>query len=192
MHRFGLSSCRCCAAEDESGSDGETGALPAGYTSAAKTPEAGKAPSMRYRVIDGGEGGRPRSWSIIMLAGDEIMSGLSDWMQAENVRGAHLQAIGAMSSATFGWFDIDKKAYKDVPIDQQVECVGLIGDVGVTETDKPALHVHGAVALPDGTVKGGHLLHAIAFPTLEVFATESAVELRKTKDPQSSLELFRV
>ena len=64
--------------------------------------------------------------------------------------------------------------------------------MGVTEKDAAALHVHGAVALPDGTVKGGHLLHAIVFPTIEVFATESGVELRKTKNAQSTLELLRV
>ena len=187
MHSFGLSLC-CCPIGDAAGGAG--GAIPPGYTSPTRTPEPGQAPTMRYRVIDGGADGRPRSWAIIMLAGDEIMSGLSDWMKAENVRGAHLHAIGALSSATFGWFDLNHKAYKNIDIGQQVECVGLIGDVGVTEKNEPALHVHGAVALPDGLVKGGHLLHAVAFPTLEVFATESAFELKKTKDPQSSLELF--
>ena len=190
MHAFGLRLCSCPVGEH--GGSGEEGALPLGYTSSSKTPEPNQAPTMRYRVIDGGADGRPRSWAIIMLAGDEIMSGLSDWMKAEHVRGAHLHAIGALSSATFGWFDIDHKAYRNIDVGEQVECVGLIGDVGITEKDEPALHVHGAVALPDGSVKGGHLLHAVAFPTLEVFATESAFELKKTKDPQSSLELFRV
>ena len=134
MHGFTLRPCRCYAA-GEASSDG-SGDLPAGYTAATHLPEPGKAPAMRYRLIDGG-GGRPRSWAIILLAGDEVMSGLSDWIKAENVRGAHLCAIGAFSSATFGWFDIGRKAYKDVPIDQQVECVSLTGDVGITKRMSP-------------------------------------------------------
>ena len=118
------------------------------------------------------------------------MSGLTQWMNAENVRGAQLQGIGALSSAKFGWFDPDKKAYKDIDIDEQCECVGLVGDVGVAETG-PALHVHGAVAVSDGSVRGGHLLKAVCLPTIEVFAIET-VELTKTKDPVTTLELFRV
>lgn len=66
----------------------------------------------------------------------------------------------------------------------QAECVGLIGDIGRVD-GKPALHVHGSVAGADGAVKGGHLLSAVASPTLEVFVTEAAFPLHKREDQAS-------
>jgi uncharacterized protein len=164
--------------------------IPPNYTSPTKVPDPGQAPGMQAQVISGKDGA-PRTWAIIFAKGDEIMSGLSDWMKREHVSGAHLSAIGAFSSAMFGWFDKDQRAYLNIPVDEQVECISLLGDIGLVE-QKPALHIHGCVGHRDGSVKGGHLLRAVAFPTLEVFVTESQIPLHKQQDPETTLELFNL
>jgi uncharacterized protein len=97
------------------------------------------------------------------------MSGLTDWVRREKIAGACLSAIGAFSSAKFGWFDKDKRAHRDIPVGEQVECVSLISDVGLVN-GHPAFHIHGCVAPEDGAVRGGHLLGAIVFRTLEFFS----------------------
>ncbi len=180
-----LGVCACMAAE---GGLSAHAATPPGYTSPTHLPEPGRAPAMQARLVSGHDGGA-RAWAVIFREGDEVMSGLSDWMKREHVSGAHLTAIGAYSSALFGWFDKGQKAYRNIPIDEQVECVGLIGDIGLVD-GKPALHVHGSVANRDGTVRGGHLLSAVASPTLEVFVTETGIPLHKRQDPATTLELF--
>ena len=185
MHSL-FAACACMAAEGSRAASGA--ALPPGYTSPTHQPEPGRAPTMQARVISGQDGG-PRTWAVIFREGDEIMSGLTDWVRQEKVSGAHLTAIGALSSALFGWFDKEQRAYRDIPINEQVECVGLIGDIGLVD-GKPQLHIHGSVAGADGNVKGGHFLDAVASPTLEVFVTEIAVPLHKRQDPSTTLELF--
>ena len=164
------------------------GAPAPAYTATSHVPEPGRAPGMRVRVIAGGDGG-PRSFAIVFAKGDEVMSGLSDWARTENVSSAHLHGIGAFSSAVLAWFDKDRKAYKHIPVDEVVECISFIGDVGLVD-DKPALHCHASVGFADGTVKGGHLLEALVFPTLEIFAVEGAVPLHKQRDAETTLELF--
>jgi uncharacterized protein len=161
--------------------------LPSGYTPSNFTPKAGKAPSMQSRLVGREKGAR--NWVVAFGKGDEVMSGLTDLMKREDIKGAHLTAIGAFSSALFGWFDKDLKAYRDIPVTEQVECISLIGDVGVAE-GKPALHVHGCVGHPDGRVTGGHLHQAVTWPTLEVFVSEVERPLQKRKDDETSLELF--
>ena len=131
----------------------------------------------------------PRSWIIVFADGDEVMSGLTDWVRSEKIAGAHLSALGAFSSAKFAWFDKDKRAYRDIPVNEQVECVSLIGDVGLVN-GHPALHVHGCVAREDGSIRGGHLLEATVYPTLELFLTESQAPLAKKLDLSTDLELF--
>jgi predicted DNA-binding protein with PD1-like motif len=182
---FGLAACACMAPEALARANDQS--LPSGYTPSNFTPKAGKAPSMQSRLVGGEKGAR--NWVVAFGKGDEVMSGLTDLMKREDIKGAHLTAIGAFSSALFGWFDKDLKAYRDIPVTEQVECISLIGDVGVAE-GKPALHVHGCVGHPDGRVTGGHLLQAVTWPTLEVFVSEVERPLQKRKDDETSLELF--
>ena len=184
---LGFAVCACAATD---AAFAASSPLPANYTSPTHMPEPGQAPGLQARLITGANGGL-RSWALVFAKGDEAMSGLSDWMRRENIQGAHLSAIGALSAALFGWFDKDQRAYLNIPVNEQVECISLNGDIGVVD-GKPALHVHGCVARRDGSVTGGHLLSATVFPTLEMFVTEAQVPLPKQQDPETTLELFKL
>ena len=117
------------------------------------------------------------------------MSGLTEFAERNKITAGHFTAIGALQSARFGWFDSARKAFRDIPINQQVELISLIGDVGLVN-GAPQIHAHGAVGLPDGEVRGGHLLQAIAWPTLEVFFTAHPTTLIKKHDEETDLSLF--
>jgi predicted DNA-binding protein with PD1-like motif len=130
-----------------------------------------------------------RTYAVTFAKGDEILSGLTEFAGRANVTAGYFTAIGALQSARFGWFDPARKAYRDIPINQQVEMISLIGDVGLVNGE-PQIHAHGAVGLPDGHVRGGHLLQAIAWPTLEVFFTACPTPLIKKHDDETDLFLF--
>ncbi|WP_145145778.1 PPC domain-containing DNA-binding protein [Roseomonas gilardii] len=159
-----------------------------GYTVPGPVTDRDKAPQMQVREVSTQPDGT-RNYVIIFGKGDHVMSGLTEWAQEAGIGGAHLTAIGAFSSAHFGWFEKDRKAYRDILVNQQNECIGLIGDIGLVN-GKPALHVHGSVGLPDGSVRGGHLIEAVAWPTLEVFVTVPPHPLVKHEDAETSLDLF--
>ena len=180
--------CSCAANGGPEPAGGGSESLPGNYTATTHQPEKGKAPLMTTCRVAGADGG-PRTWILVFGKGDEVLSGLMEFVGNEKITGGQIAAIGAMSSALFGWFDKSRRAYLNIPIDEQVECVSLNGDIGIAE-GKPALHVHGAVARHDGTVHGGHLLSAIVWPTLEVFVAETAITLNKKKDFETTLELF--
>lgn len=178
----------CCGAIAAASPAGA--ALEPGYTAPGAVTERGKAPHMQVRLVSGSPG-EARSYAIVFGKGDHVVSGLTEWAEQENIRGGRLIAVGALASAKFGWFDNNRKAYHDIPIDTQVECLGLTGDIG-SVGDKPMFHIHGSVGLPDGSVRGGHLLEAVAFPTLEVFVDVTAEPLRKEHDAETSLYLFAI
>jgi len=73
---------------------------------------------------------------------------------AIKITAGHFTAIVLCGPQLFGWFDPARKAYRDIPINQQVELISLIGDVGLVN-GAPQIHTHGAVGLPDGEVRGG-------------------------------------
>jgi predicted DNA-binding protein with PD1-like motif len=147
--------------------------------------ERGLAPAAKVKQLGSPSG----THAVVFGDGDEVASGLTEFAETHQIRAGHLTAIGAFSSAVLAYFDRGKKAYKKIVIDEQVEVLSFIGDFAL-DNGKPALHAHVVVGFPDGSTKGGHLLEAHVWPTLEVFVTEMPRSLVKRHDPESGLDLI--
>jgi hypothetical protein len=89
-----------------------------------------------------------------------------------------------------GYFDWTSKEYQRIPIQEQVEVLALVGDIGVADGE-PRLHAHVVVGKRDGTAHGGHLLEAHVRPTLEVVIVESPAHLERRFDAKTGLSLIR-
>ena len=164
--------------------------LPAlkGYTRSGPVTERGRAPGLQSRLISENPGGE-KTYAVVFAKGDEVLSGLTEFAARENLAAGYFTAIGALRSARFGWFDRARKAYRDISIKEQVELISLIGNVALVN-GTPQIHAHGAVGFRDGQMRGGHLLEAIAWPTLELFFTACPTTLIKEHDDETDLSLF--
>lgn len=157
------------------------------YLSPSAPVATGKAPGMKVRLLSENRG--VKHYAIVLAKGDEVMSGLTDFARQNKVTSASFTAIGAFSRATVAWFDDTRKEFKLVPINQQVELVSMIGDIALSG-DQPVVHTHVAVASSDGTVRGGHVIEAYVFPTLELFITVYPTALHKQLDEATGLKLI--
>ena len=158
------------------------------YLSPAESAQKrGSAPGMKVKLISNGEGSK--QYVVIFSAGDEAYSGLLDFAEKYRVTSAHFTAIGALSRVVLGWFDPEKKMYRENQVDEQVEVATMTGDLALYQ-GKPALHTHIVVGRRNGTANGGHLIEAIVSPTLEVFVTVDPIPLQKKYDPSSHLTLI--
>ena len=133
--------------------------------------------------------GSERAYVLVGEAGEDAYSILSDFARQQSLTAAQLTGVGAFANATVGWFDRQAKDYRHIQIDQQCELLSLVGDIALAD-DGPQVHAHVVLGLPDGTTRGGHLLAAEIWPTLEVILRESPVELRKTSHPEIGLALI--
>jgi hypothetical protein len=131
-----------------------------------------------------------KTFALVFDKGDEVVAGLTDFAKAERVTAAHLTAIGAFSEVTLGYFDRARKDYTRMAVAEQVEVLSLIGDIALDQTGAPKVHAHVVVGLSDGHTRGGHLLAARVWPTLEVILVESPAFLRKRHDGESGLALI--
>jgi predicted DNA-binding protein with PD1-like motif len=68
----------------------------------------------------------------------------------------------------------------------------LIGHVTRESDGEPNIHAHVVLGKANGDAVGGHLIEALARPTLEVILTESPAHLRRRKDPETGLALIDV
>jgi predicted DNA-binding protein with PD1-like motif len=143
---------------------------------------------MRSKLLnrDGGA-----TYALIFDPGDEVIAGLTAFANGENLEASDFTALGAFSSAVLGFFDVEKKEYRKIPVDEQVEVLTLVGNVTL-DAGEPKVHAHVVLGRADGTTRGGHLLEGRVRPTLELILTESPVQLRRRFDPASGLALIRL
>jgi Plants and Prokaryotes Conserved (PCC) domain len=102
--------------------------LPADYIRPGPIIALGEAPGLRSQLLSQGSS---RTYAIIFGKYDEFMAGLTEFAENNKLKASHFSAIGAFHEALFGWFDGEKKAYKKIPISQQVEVISLVGDIGL-------------------------------------------------------------
>lgn len=137
------------------------------------------------------DAGGQRAFALVLETGDDPMTCVAEFARREGTSGASITGIGAFSEATLAYFDWERKDYHEIEVPQQAEVASLIGDIGVDDDGKPAVHIHLVLGQRDGSAVAGHLLHARVRPTLELIVTESPRHLCRRKDPESGLNLIR-
>jgi hypothetical protein len=146
------------------------------YVSPTKPAQTGRSPGVKVKLISGNN--TSKTYAIIFAAGDEVMSGLTEFAQNYHVTSAHFTAIGDVQTAKVGWYDMSRKMFKVINISSPSEITSLIGDIAVYN-GKPVVHAHINVADSTGMVHGGHLFEAFIAPTLEVMMTVEPETLYK-------------
>jgi hypothetical protein len=135
------------------------------------------------------DGAHQRTFAFVLEPDEDPISVLTDRAQAHSLGSCQVTAVGGFARVTLGYFDRRRKEYQPIEIDEQVEVLSLIGDIA-HQDEKRVLHVHCTVGLSDGTTRGGHLLSAKVWPTLEVIVTEWPAYLQKRFDPRIGLALI--
>src|ERR1700680_1369063 len=103
--------------------------IPTEYVSPSEDVPRGTAPKMEVQLLNSGV--PTKQYAVIFYQGDEAFSGLLEFAEKYQVTSAHFTAIGALSGATLGWFDPQRKMYKKIPIDGQHEVIGMSGDIAL-------------------------------------------------------------
>lgn len=141
---------------------------------------------MKSKLIDERE---QKTFALIFDKGDEFIDQLTSFAKENELTGSHFTAIGAFRDVMLGYFDREKKKYKQIPIVEQMEVLSLVGDIAL-KGNTPQVHAHVVLGKADGTAHGGHILEAHVWPTLEVVLTESPKHLHRKTDPETGLALI--
>ncbi len=131
----------------------------------------------------------PRTYAIVFDKGEEFLTSMKAFAQDQSLQSSHFTAIGAFSDALLGYYDRNRKDYKHIPVHEQVEVLSLSGNIAIDD-GQPKVHAHGVVGRSDGSTRGGHLLEAHVWPTLEVVLEEEPEHLHRQIDPETGLALI--
>jgi len=144
---------------------------------------------MRSKLIH--EAAQQRTFAVVFDKGDEVLESLLAFAKEHRLSAADFTGLGALSDAVLGYFDWQRKDYKRIRIEEQVEVLNLTGNVALSDGE-PKLHPHIVLGKSDGSAHGGHLLEGHVRPTLEVVVTESPAHLRRKSDPETGLALINL
>lgn len=130
-----------------------------------------------------------RTYLLEFATGQEVMAGLLAFANKHKLVAGHLTGIGATSDAVIGYFDPQKKTYLRNHEKGQAEVLSLTGNLAL-HNNEPFFHVHVALGLRDGSVRGGHLFAATVRPTVELVLTTYRRAVRRAVDPDTGLPLL--
>jgi predicted DNA-binding protein with PD1-like motif len=142
---------------------------------------------MKHQTL--GEPRNTRRFLAVFDTDDEVMVGLAAWAQQQRITAGSFSGIGAFRKVTLGYFDVDRREYAEIVVDEQVEVLSLAGNIAEAP-DGIKVHAHVVLGKRDGTAHGGHLLAAYVRPTLELIVVETSVALRRTIDRATGLPLL--
>jgi hypothetical protein len=100
-----------------------------------------------------------RTIAAVFDSGEEVAAGLLRIAEGQNLTAARLSGLGALSRVVLGYFDLEKRDYREIEIDEQVEVLSLIGNFALHGAKKK-VHAHIVVAKSDGSAHGGQRLGA--------------------------------
>lgn len=143
---------------------------------------------MHVRELGRGTGGL--CTALVFRTGEDVISTLQDHARRARITAAHFTAIGAFQRATLAYFDLQKKEYLEISVEEQVEVTSLVGNIGIHQAE-PLIHAHCVLGRADGSAITGHLLRGEVRPTLELFLTAFDARLDRTVDDATGLPLIR-
>jgi predicted DNA-binding protein with PD1-like motif len=134
--------------------------------------------------------GETRVWLAVLEQGEEAKASLLSLAKKEGIENASFVALGAFEKAVTAYFNWQTKKYQNIPVNEQVEVISLIGDIVPDEKGWPSLHAHTVLGRSDGSTRGGHLIEGHVRPTLEITVTEIAAHLTRRKHPDLGVALI--
>jgi predicted DNA-binding protein with PD1-like motif len=110
-----------------------------------------------------------RRFEIVFSKDDEVIAGLAEFAEKNHIKIADFTAVGAFGKAILGWYDPEKRAYKQFPINEEMEIASFTGNIRPDRNGKPVVHVHCVVATGDGVPHAGHLIEGHISLTMQLY-----------------------
>lgn len=153
------------------GAHAQTAMPPFDYIPSEKSRDySGKAPGLKSTEL----APAGRTFYLVFSKGDDVAGGLYAFAEKNNLTNAHFTAIGAFGSAVIGWSDREKKAFKVIRVNEEMEVSAFNGSITRDQNGKPNVHAHCVVSLlSTGAVYAGHCLREEVSLTLQLYITDS-------------------
>ena len=131
------------------------------------------------------------TYVLRMDPGEKILEQLRRFAEAEGIRLASVQGLGAVRDFTVGAFDTVTKEYRANRFQGAYEITSLLGTIDSMD-GRFYCHLHMNAGDDSGHVVGGHLNQAVISATCELIIRTLPGELNRVHDPEIGLNLWQL
>jgi uncharacterized protein len=122
--------------------------------------------------------------------GSDLVEEIERFAAENRVNAAWVTAVGAVSRASFAYYNQTTLQYKEMASPRHHEISGFTGNLSIRD-GRPYLHVHANFADIEGETLGGHLLPGCVVSVAEVEIRElTDVALIREHDEQTGLAIW--
>lgn len=126
---------------------------------------------------------------VRLESGEPVVESLTALLRREGVEFAEVSATGAVRWVRLEFWNAETRGYEERDFPEQLEVVSFQGNAALKD-GLPFLHLHGVFGRRDFSAIGGHIREARVHPTLEVWLRTEAIPVRRTRDPETGLDLL--
>lgn len=123
--------------------------------------------------------------------GQKIVQSVIDFCKSNNISGAWINGIGAVSKVELAFYDLKKKKFSKKIIDQPLEIINLSGNIGLID-NKTVSHFHIILSDVNMNTLGGHLEEATVAATCELKIEIFDQPIIRKYDPDIGLNLIQI
>ncbi len=140
--------------------------------------------------MDGTEYRIKRTWMLRMSHGEDLLAEAGKIALHKGISMAVFSIIGAVSCASFGYYDQKERRYAKISRDGDYEIISCYGNVSLKE-DRPMAHAHILFGDEEGSTFGGHLMSPTRIFAAELFLQElDGLQLIRKHDNTTGLFLW--
>ncbi len=120
----------------------------------------------------------------------DIISEIEKFAANQDIKTAYVNVIGALKKVKLGFYDQDKREYKDLNFEKPLEIVQCNGNL-TQKDDKPKAHLHITLGDEEGGTISGHLMEgSVVFAGEVLFDELRGEELVRGYDEVTGLPLW--
>ncbi len=123
--------------------------------------------------------------------GEEVINAITKFAKKENIKLATFSGIGAVSSATIGYYELSTKSYRGKDFSGNLEVTSLLGNIAILKGEQ-FVHSHITISDENLNVFGGHLKQAVVGVTLEVVVELIDGEIERKFSDEIGLNLLDI
>jgi predicted DNA-binding protein with PD1-like motif len=123
--------------------------------------------------------------------GDDVHASIIEIAEKEGIGGGFLSALGAVSEAVLGYYDLERRDYDRTSFSHEMEIASAHGTLARL-AGRPYVHLHAVLSDRECRAFAGHLFSAKAAATVEMQIEISTAPIERTADEETGLKLWRV
>ncbi len=129
------------------------------------------------------------NYQIRLFRDEKILETLATFCIENNIKSGFINALGAVSFATLGFYNLAEKKYYWRDFSGHHEVTSLVGNISILES-KPFIHAHVNLSSDKFNVYGGHLKEAVVGATIEVMLIPGEGKVTREFDGEIGLNLL--